>query len=60
MPRVLQLHLSWDQTDEQALANAMTEWPNGGMEFARPTSAPRTTSRRWPSWCARTTSRAGW
>src|SRR6476646_6967304 len=35
MPKVLQLHLSWDTTDEQALANAMTEWPNGGMKFAK-------------------------
>ncbi len=35
MPRVLQLHLSWAQTDEQALANAMTEWPNGGMKFPK-------------------------
>jgi coenzyme F420-dependent glucose-6-phosphate dehydrogenase len=35
MPKVLQLHLSWDETDEQALANAMTEWPNGGMKFAK-------------------------
>lgn len=35
MPRVLQLHLSWAETDEQALANAMTEWPNGGMKFPK-------------------------
>lgn len=35
MPKVLQLHLSWDTTDEAALANAMTEWPNGGMKFAK-------------------------
>jgi coenzyme F420-dependent glucose-6-phosphate dehydrogenase len=35
MPKVLQLHLSWDETDEQALANAMTEWPNGGMRFPK-------------------------
>jgi coenzyme F420-dependent glucose-6-phosphate dehydrogenase len=35
MPRVLQLHLSWAPTDEEALANAMTEWPNGGMKFAK-------------------------
>lgn len=35
MPKVLQLHLSWDTTDEQALANAMTEWPNGGMKFPK-------------------------
>ena len=35
MPKVLQLHLSWAQTDEVALANAMTEWPNGGMKFPK-------------------------
>jgi coenzyme F420-dependent glucose-6-phosphate dehydrogenase len=35
MPKVLQLHLSWAATDEQALANAMTEWPNGGMKFPK-------------------------
>ena len=35
MPKVLQLHLSWARTDEEALANAMTEWPNGGMKFPK-------------------------
>jgi coenzyme F420-dependent glucose-6-phosphate dehydrogenase len=35
MPKVLQLHLSWAQTDEEALGNAMTEWPNGGMKFPK-------------------------
>ena len=35
MPRVLQLHLSWAESDEEALANAMTEWPNGGMKFPK-------------------------
>ena len=35
MPKVLQLHLSWADTDEQALANAMREWPNGGMKFPK-------------------------
>jgi G6PDH family F420-dependent oxidoreductase len=35
MPKVLQLHLSWAPTDEQALANAMDQWPNGGMKFAK-------------------------
>jgi coenzyme F420-dependent glucose-6-phosphate dehydrogenase len=35
MPKVLQLHLSWADTDEQALSNALTEWPNGGMKFAK-------------------------
>jgi G6PDH family F420-dependent oxidoreductase len=35
MPRVLQLHLSWAATDEEALQNALTEWPNGGMKFPK-------------------------
>lgn len=35
MPRVLQIHLSWAPTDEEALVNAMTEWPNGGMKFPK-------------------------
>lgn len=35
MPRVLQVHLSWALTDEQAMANALTEWPNGGMRFPK-------------------------
>ena len=35
MPKILQLHLSWAGTDEQAMANAMTEWPNGGMNFPK-------------------------
>ena len=35
MPRVLQLHLSWARTDAEALQNAITEWPNGGMKFPK-------------------------
>jgi coenzyme F420-dependent glucose-6-phosphate dehydrogenase len=35
MPKLLQLHLSWAPTDEDALVNAMTEWPNGGMKFGK-------------------------
>ena len=35
MPKVLQLHLSWAPTDEEAMANAMHEWPNGGMKFPK-------------------------
>ncbi len=35
MPKVLQLHVSWASTREDALANAMTEWPNGGMRFPK-------------------------
>jgi coenzyme F420-dependent glucose-6-phosphate dehydrogenase len=34
-PKVLQVHLSWAPTDEEALANAMHEWPNGGMKFPK-------------------------
>ena len=33
--RVLRLHLSWDVTDELAMRNAITEWPNGGMRFGK-------------------------
>jgi G6PDH family F420-dependent oxidoreductase len=35
MPKILQLHLSWAPTDEQAMVNAMVEWPNGGMKFPK-------------------------
>ncbi len=35
MPKYLQLHLSWAATDEEALQNAMVEWPNGGMKFPK-------------------------
>ena len=35
MPRILQLHVSWAETDEQAMANALTEWPNGAMPFGK-------------------------
>ena len=34
-PKILQLHMSWAPTDEEALANAVTEWPNGGMKFPK-------------------------
>jgi coenzyme F420-dependent glucose-6-phosphate dehydrogenase len=33
--KILQLHLSWAPTDEEALRNAMHEWPNGGMKFPK-------------------------
>jgi coenzyme F420-dependent glucose-6-phosphate dehydrogenase len=35
MPKILQLHLSWAATDEEAMTNAMVEWPNGGMKFPK-------------------------
>jgi G6PDH family F420-dependent oxidoreductase len=35
MPKVLQLHMSWAPTDEEALANALHQWPNGGMKFPK-------------------------
>jgi len=33
--KILQLHLSWAPTDEQALANAVEQWPTGGMKFPK-------------------------
>jgi coenzyme F420-dependent glucose-6-phosphate dehydrogenase len=35
LPKLLQLHLSWARSEEEALQNAMTEWPNGGMPFPK-------------------------
>jgi len=35
MPKVLQLHLSWAPTDEEALAAALEQWPNGAMRFPK-------------------------
>lgn len=35
MPRILQLHLSWAATDDEAMQNAIVEWPNGGMKFPK-------------------------
>jgi coenzyme F420-dependent glucose-6-phosphate dehydrogenase len=35
MPKILQLHLSWAETDELAVRNAVEEWPNGGMKFPK-------------------------
>jgi len=35
MPKILQLHLSWAETDEAAVRNAVKEWPNGGMKFPK-------------------------
>ena len=34
-PKILQLHFSWARTEEEALENALTEWPNGGMAFPK-------------------------
>jgi coenzyme F420-dependent glucose-6-phosphate dehydrogenase len=33
--KVLRLHVSWAPTAEEAMTNAMTQWPNGGMRFPR-------------------------
>ncbi|MCU1638552.1 MAG: family F420-dependent class oxidoreductase [Microbacteriaceae bacterium] len=35
MTKVLRLHLSWAETDEIAMANAISEWPNGGIRFPK-------------------------
>jgi coenzyme F420-dependent glucose-6-phosphate dehydrogenase len=34
-PKLLQIHVSWARTDDEAIENAMTEWPNGGMPFPK-------------------------
>ena len=35
MSKVLRLALSWAPTQAEALKNALTEWPNGGMAFSK-------------------------
>ncbi len=35
MPRLIQLHVSWAETMEEATENAVKEWPNGGMPFPK-------------------------
>jgi G6PDH family F420-dependent oxidoreductase len=32
-PKMLQIHVSWAPTEQEAIDNAMVEWPNGGMAF---------------------------
>jgi len=32
-PKLLQIHISWARTEEEATQNALVEWPNGGMAF---------------------------
>lgn len=35
MPKVLRLHVSWADSDEQAMRNALTQWPNLGLRFPK-------------------------
>src|SRR4051812_48273089 len=35
MPRIIQLHVSWASSQEEAEQNAIKEWPNGGMPFPK-------------------------
>jgi G6PDH family F420-dependent oxidoreductase len=35
MPKIVQLHLSWAATEDEAQANAVREWPVGAMRFAK-------------------------
>jgi G6PDH family F420-dependent oxidoreductase len=35
LTKLLRLHVSWAPTEAEALENAMREWPNGAMKFAR-------------------------
>ena len=35
MPRLMQIHVSWADTEEECVAQAMREWPTGGMSFPK-------------------------
>jgi coenzyme F420-dependent glucose-6-phosphate dehydrogenase len=35
MPKLMQIHVSWAPTHAEAEANAVREWPNGGMPFPK-------------------------
>jgi len=35
MPRMIQLHVSWAEDQEEAEKQALREWPNGGMPFPK-------------------------
>jgi G6PDH family F420-dependent oxidoreductase len=35
MPRLIQIHISWAESDQAALDQAVVEWPNGGMNFPK-------------------------
>lgn len=35
MPRMLQVKVSYAETDEEALDSALRDWPNGGMNFPK-------------------------
>ncbi len=34
-PKMLQIHVSWAPTDQEAIDQAVLEWPNGGMSFPK-------------------------
>ncbi len=34
-PKLLQIHVSWARTDQEAVDQAVSEWPNGGMPFPK-------------------------
>jgi coenzyme F420-dependent glucose-6-phosphate dehydrogenase len=35
MPKLLQIHLSWARTEDEAMDQAIREWPNGVMPFPK-------------------------
>ena len=59
-PRCCRLHLSWAATDEEAMQNALTEWPNLGMRFGKSDiRSPLRARADGAAWSAPRTSRAG-
>src|SRR5436190_929755 len=35
IPHIVQLHVSWAGSDDEAITQALREWPNGGMNFPK-------------------------
>ncbi len=35
MPKLIQIHTSWAETDQAAIDQAVKEWPNGGMPWPK-------------------------
>jgi alkanesulfonate monooxygenase SsuD/methylene tetrahydromethanopterin reductase-like flavin-dependent oxidoreductase (luciferase family) len=55
MPHMIQLHVSWADSQREAEEQAVREWPNGGMPFPKADIRNPRTSLRWrSSWGWRT------
>ena len=59
MAKILQVKVSYAESDQEAIDSAVRDWPNGGMNFPKADIRTPEISRRWPSSSARTISRTG-